>query len=215
MRPLDVVHRDPAPLGRSAAIRSAAELDLATRDLAKRLTGAERLRAGFALCAMAARLRGRAVTCFHAERILAALKADRVDYVAVGGVAVIAHGVVRATVVVDLIPSTEPANLERLAAAIRSLDGVPRGEPGTPVTAALLGRDANMRFDTAAGQLDVLSAEPHRRGYPELKARAVAVERDDGVRIVVVSRNDLIRLKAGTGRDRDLLDIGDLLALDE
>lgn len=33
--------------------------------------------------------------------------------------------------------------------------------------------------------------------------------------MTVVSRNDLIRLKAATGRDRDLLDIGDLLALDE
>ena len=37
----------------------------------------------------------------------------------------------------------------------------------------------------------------------------------DGLAVVVVSRNDLIRLKAGTGRDRDLLDIGDLLAFDE
>jgi hypothetical protein len=36
-----------------------------------------------------------------------------------------------------------------------------------------------------------------------------------GVEIRIVSRNDLIRLMAGTGRDRDLLDIGDLLVLDE
>lgn len=33
--------------------------------------------------------------------------------------------------------------------------------------------------------------------------------------VVVASRNDLIRLQAGTGRDRDLLDIGDLIGLDE
>jgi hypothetical protein len=74
---------------------------------------------------------------------------------------------------VDLIAGPEPANLGRLADAISSLGGVPHGEPQTEVTAELLARDANMRFDTDAGQL------------------------------------------AGSGRDRDLLDMGDLLALDE
>jgi hypothetical protein len=60
MRPFDVPHRDPAPLARAAAVRSRAELDPATREHAKRLTSAERLREGFALGAFAARLRARA-----------------------------------------------------------------------------------------------------------------------------------------------------------
>ena len=132
----------------------------------------------------------------------------------VGAIALSAHGVVRATTDVDVIPDPGPENLARLAAAITSLDGSPRGEPQTPVTADLLGRNANMRFDTASGQLDVLCAEQYRALFPELRSRAVEIDLDGG-RVVVVSRNDLIRLKAGTGRDRDLLDIGDLLALDE
>jgi hypothetical protein len=151
---------------------------------------------------------------FSAPRIFEALAAERVAYVAVGAVAVIAHGVVRATRDVDLIPAPDAENLARLADAIHALEGAPRGEPETPVSAELLARDANMRFDTAAGQLDVLCAEQYRRLFPELRARAVEVDLD-GVRITVVSRNDLIRLKASTGRDRDLLDIGDLLALEE
>jgi predicted nucleotidyltransferase len=151
---------------------------------------------------------------FRPERILAALAGNAVDYVAVGGIALIAHGVVRATVDVDIIPAHTPENLRRLAAAIRSLRGFPHGEHETPVTPELLARDANMRFETDAGQLDVLSAALYRRLYPELAARAISAEVDD-VRLHLVSRNDLIRLKAATGRDRDLLDIGDLLALDE
>ena len=91
---------------------------------------------------------------------------------------------------------------------------MPHGEADTAVTAELLGRDAHLRFDTAAGQLDVLCAETYRRMYPELRARAERVEVDD-VPVIVASRNDLIRLKAATIRDRDLLDIGDLLALEE
>jgi hypothetical protein len=154
------------------------------------------------------------VSGFAPERIFAALRDRRVDYVTVGGIAVIAHGVVRATVDVDIVPSPASENLARLARAIESLAGAPSGAPETPVTPELLARDANMRFDTPAGPLDVLCAEPYRRLYADLRARALVVDLD-GVEIVVVSRNDLIRLKAGTGRDRDVLDIGDLLALDE
>jgi hypothetical protein len=153
-------------------------------------------------------------TEFVPERIFAVLDEQHVRYVAVGAFALIAHGVVRATDDVDIIPAPDPANIAQLAAAIRALDAEPRGEPETPVTAELVGRDANMRFDTAAGALDVLGAQQYRRLFPDLFSRSVAAE-VNGVPIRVVSRNDLIRLKAGSGRDRDILDIGDLLALDE
>jgi hypothetical protein len=151
---------------------------------------------------------------FHPELIFEALTSHDVDYVAVGGIALIAHGVVRATLDVDLVPDPDPANLGRLAEAIRSLAGNPHGEPATEVTAELLARDSNMRFQTEAGQLDVLCAVTYRRLYPDLRSRSV-VARVEAAEVRVASRNDLIRLKAATGRDRDLLDIGDLLALDD
>jgi hypothetical protein len=151
---------------------------------------------------------------FEPARIFAALGEAAADYVAVGGMALIAHGVVRATLDVDIVPDPEPGNLSRLAEAIRSLGGSPHGEPETEVTAELLGRDANMRFGTDSGPLDVLLAEQYRRRYADLRSRSLSLELD-GIALRVASRNDLIRLKAGSGRDRDLLDIGDLLALDE
>ena len=151
---------------------------------------------------------------FAPERIFAVLGDELVRYVAVGAFALIAHGVVRATEDVDIIPDPDPENIARLATAVGALDGRPHGEPETTVTAELLGRDANMRFDTDSGQLDVLGAQQYRRLFPDLFSRSVTAE-VEGVPIRVVSRNDLIRLKAGSGRDRDILDIGDLLALDE
>lgn len=151
---------------------------------------------------------------FRPDRIFAALSSHEVEYVAVGGIALIAHGVVRATIDVDVIPDPADENLALLAAAIRSLHGGPYGEPGTAVTAELLARDANMRFDTESGQLDLLCAADYRRLYPDLRARSIVADLD-GVEIRVVSRNDLVRLKAASGRDRDLVDIGDLLAQDE
>jgi hypothetical protein len=151
---------------------------------------------------------------FVPERIFAVLDEEQVRYVAVGAFALIAHGVVRATDDVDIVPDPALPNLARLAGAIRALDGRPHGEPETPVTDELVAREANMRFNTTAGQLDVLCAPQYRRLFPDLFSRSVAAE-VNGVPIRVVSRNDLIRLKAGSGRDRDILDIGDLLALDE
>jgi len=151
---------------------------------------------------------------FRPEEMFAALAQGGVDYVTVGGFALIAHGVVRATLDVDIIPEGSSENLVRLAGAIMALGGVPHGEPGTKVSAELLARDANMRFDTRVGQLDVLCSAAYRRMYADLRARS-ATETVDGVPLIVVSRNDLVRLKAASGRDRDLLDIGDLLALEE
>lgn len=151
---------------------------------------------------------------FAPERIFAALAEAKVDYVAVGGIALIAHGVVRATLDVDVVPAPSDENRERLRRALVVLAAAPHGEPATPVTPELLARDANMRFETDAGQLDLLCATTYRAMYADLRRRAITVDLD-GVPVRVASRNDLIRLKAATGRDRDLLDIGDLLALDE
>lgn len=154
------------------------------------------------------------MTAFEPTRIFEALRVRNVDYVVIGAIAMAAHGVVRATTDVDIVPDTAPDNLERLAAAIADLGGAPHGEPETAVTVELLGRDANMRFDTEVGQLDVMCADRYRRVFRELRGRAERLE-VDGAELIVASRNDLIILKAGSGRDRDLLDIGDLLASDE
>lgn len=56
------------------------------------------------------------------------------------------------------------------------------------------------------------SPRPATPPLPELRAAALPVELAEAP-VVVASRNNLIRLKAGSGRDRELLDIGDLLAL--
>lgn len=150
---------------------------------------------------------------FRPREIFAELERQGVDYVAIGGFALIAHGVLKATVDVDIVPAPSPGNLERLAAALRALDAEPDGEPGTSIDARLLSRDANMRFQTSAGQVDVLHACQYRERYRGLRARALQ-SRAEGVLVTVAGRDDLIALKAATGRDRDLIDIGDLLAIE-
>ena len=52
---------------------------------------------------------------FDPEALLRRLGASAVEYVVIGGFAVIAHGVVRATDDLDIVPSPDRENLERLA----------------------------------------------------------------------------------------------------
>ena len=150
---------------------------------------------------------------FRPREIFARLEDRQVDYVTVGGFALIAHGVVRATLDVDVIAARDRANLERLVGALEDLEGVPAGEPEAQVDVALLERDANMRFDTAFGQLDLLLAHHWDDRYEQLRASAIRATAA-GIEITIVGRKDLIRLKTATGRDRDLMDVGDLLAID-
>jgi hypothetical protein len=150
---------------------------------------------------------------FRPREIFATLEHRHVDYVTVGGFALIAHGVVRATLDVDVIPARDPANLERLLQALADLAAVPAGEPHAQIDLALLERDANMRFQTTAGQLGVLLAHHWDQRYEGLRAAAVRASAA-GIEITIAGRADLIRMKAATGRDRDLLDVGDLLAID-
>lgn len=150
---------------------------------------------------------------FEPREIFAALIGHKVAFVTVGAFALVAHGVVRATGDVDVVPEPADGNRERLAQALAALDAEPDGEPGTPVDTALLARDANMRFQTRHGQLDLLCSRQYAELYPGLAANSVVAEAA-GLAIPVVGRDDLIALKAAAGRDKDLRDIGDLLAVD-
>jgi len=150
---------------------------------------------------------------FDPREIFAALIRNEVGFVTVGAFALVAHGVVRATGDVDVVPEPSEANRDRLVQALAELEAVPDGESGAPADAALLARDANVRFQTRHGQLDLLLSRQYAELYPRLVAGSV-VAQAAGLAVPVVGREDLIALKAAAGRDKDVVDIGDLLALE-
>ena len=61
------------------------------------------------------------MTFEDAKAVLAALVAENVDFVVIGSMTMAAHGLARATHALDLFVSPEPANVERLKRALRSL----------------------------------------------------------------------------------------------
>lgn len=146
-----------------------------------------------------------------AERILRALAEHKVDYVLIGGLAVQTHGHVRTTNDADLIPAPEPANLKRLAAALRSL-GAKVANPGaerTEISAKMLPRATIWQFTSRDGGIDVMHEVPGGRSFAELSERALHVRLGD-IDVPVVGLDDLIQMKLARGRPLDLADVASL-----
>jgi hypothetical protein len=146
-----------------------------------------------------------------AERILRALAEHKVDYVLIGGLAVQTHGHVRTTNDADLIPAPEPANLKRLAAALRSLGAevVNPGAERTEITAKMLPRATIWQFTSRDGGIDVMHEVPGGRSFAELSAGALHVRLGD-IDVPVVGLDDLIQMKLARGRPLDLADVASL-----
>jgi len=58
----------------------------------------------------------------QADEIAAALLRGGIDFIIIGGLAVGAHGFVRATKDIDIVPSPAADNLRRLAKVLRELE---------------------------------------------------------------------------------------------
>lgn len=136
-----------------------------------------------------------------------------VDFVVIGGFSLAAHGYVRATKDVDIVPDPEAGNLHRLATALRDLEAeveladMGSDELGIELDEHALRDGGNWVLRTRYGRLDVMQDVPGLRGYGALRAAAIDV---DGVRYA--GYDDLISMKAASGREEDLRDIGALEA---
>ena len=150
-------------------------------------------------------------TPFDPTVMLAALHDAEVRFVLIGGMAAVLHGDVGVTVDIDIAPAYDPANLKRLAAALRSLDArirtdaVPEGLP-FDCSAGFLrnaGPDALLSLTTRAGALDVAFIPAGTNGYNDLKRGAMAMEPAEGFSILVASLADVIRSKSAADREKD------------
>lgn len=150
-------------------------------------------------------------TPLDAERILRVLAEQGVEYVLIGGLAVQTHGHVRTTNDADLIPAPDPANLERLAQALRDLDArvLNAGMEDAEIDAKMLPRATIWQFASRDGGIDVMHEVPGGRSYTELSAGALRVKLGE-IEVPVVGFDDLIQMKLARGRPVDLADVAAL-----
>lgn len=151
---------------------------------------------------------GRTLEADH-EGHLRALAAGGVDFVVIGGIAVMAHGFVRATADTDITANPEMANLDRLAAVLGDLEAVlPGADPiaGDPASARSLSFGGNPRFETRLGRLHIVQSPAGAPSYGELADRAETVQLDD-LQLRICGYSDLVAMKEATARDQDHLDL--------
>jgi hypothetical protein len=155
----------------------------------------------------------RGVSKLDPAKLLSALKDHRVEFVIIGAFSLAAHGVVRATKDGDIVPEPSPANLKRLARALRSIGAEPdigeldQKEPGVEPDEEGLTLGGNWALRTKHGRLDVMQDVPGLRSWQKLRAGAVEL---DGA--LYAGYDELISMKSASARDEDLTDIAKLKA---
>ena len=151
------------------------------------------------------------------DELLRRLSEADTDFIVIGGLALGARGVVRATKDVDVVVAPDPENLKRVAEVAVAAGGhVQRGEAllGTPFSiAAELASGVQVAIETDLGRLDVVQGLEGVPSYEELRSRASEAE-VLGVSVAVCSVKDLRAMKRAAGRTRDLADLEDLDAAD-
>lgn len=144
--------------------------------------------------------------------LLRRLTEREVDFVVVGGVAVILQASPRLTKDLDICYATEQVNLDRLGAVLIELGArlrsVEEDLPFVPDGRALRHTQI-LTLTTVDGGLDLLVEPDGSPGYPGLRRRADQID-IDGIVVRVASIEDLIAMKRAAGRPQDLVDLESL-----
>jgi len=149
---------------------------------------------------------------FRPTELIGALVRAEIDFVVIGGVAVVVQASPRFTRDLDISYATDTANLERLGALLVALGarlrGVEEDVPFSPDARTL--RHAQMlTLTTREGDLDLLVDPPGSPGYPALRRHADIVDLD-GHSVRIASLEDLIEMKRAAGRPQDETDLESL-----
>ena len=136
--------------------------------------------------------------------LLAAFAAANVEFAVVGGVAVNAHGYVRATNDLDIFIRPTEENARAAFNALLSL-GVPLD--GLQPT-DLLDDEENLRFGPAEDHVDILPSIGEMK-FDQVWRNRIVTE-VAGIAVPFISKPDLIENKLQVGRLRDLADAEEL-----
>lgn len=146
---------------------------------------------------------------FDPVAALRILAAHRVDFVLIGGVAARLWGSPTVTRDVDICHAREPANLERLAAALKEMRATLRGvneEVPFRLDARTLAAGDHFTFKSDVGDIDCLGTPTGTGGYGDLRASAERLD-VDGLKVWVTSLADLIEMKRAAGRPKDRIEV--------
>lgn len=148
------------------------------------------------------------------DAILRALLDHEVDFVVIGSLAVAAHGYVRATKDVDVVPRPDRTNRRRLYAALRTLAARPvelgdlrSDELPVPFGADGLDSGGNWALATRHGRIDIMQWVAGIHDYDTLRAAALTLELPGIGAVLFAGYDDLVSMKRAAGRPDDRRDL--------
>jgi hypothetical protein len=141
--------------------------------------------------------------------LVSALNAGGVQFVVIGGVAVGAHGHIRATEDLDIVPDPDRENLDRLGNVLVGLDARLTSDPERGIDPEIrrsLYQGRNLTVATRLGDLDIVQRLPGIPAWEELAGDAEATSLGE-LPLRVCSRAHLIAMKRARASLQDQADI--------
>lgn len=134
------------------------------------------------------------------QTVFESFQSHEVEYLVIGGIAAVLHGVPRATFDLDILIRPTEGNVRRLLEALRSAG---LGTAGLTDVAGVLENEITVFNDRV--RIDVQTATPGITFDEAWSRRETMSYRDQP--FFVVCKSDLIASKRAAGRDRDLEDV--------
>ena len=152
---------------------------------------------------------------YRPDDVVRLLGRHGVRYVLIGGLAAVTQGASLVTQDVDVCHACDADNFARLADALREVHATLRGADASlpfHLDVRALAKGDSFTFTTDLGAIDLLATPAGTEGFEDLARTADAFELF-GLRVLVASIDDLIRMKRAAGRTKDLLAVEELGAL--
>ena len=149
--------------------------------------------------------------------LLARLSQHKVDFVVIGGVCGVFHGVPLVTLDLDICCRFTSENLFRLQTAVHDLNPYHRMTPNRlpfQLTQELATRLQNLYLQTDLGMLDCLSQVTGLGDYDQVLNRSICQRTTFG-ELRILELDALIEAKLAMGRERDLAAVRLLEAIKE
>lgn len=151
---------------------------------------------------------------YHPAALVQALVEGGVDFVIVGGVAVVLQAMPRFTKDLDICYSTAKDNLDALGSVLVELKarlrGISEAVPFVP-DGRTLRQTQIMCLTTPVGDIDLLVDPDGAPSYNTLRRRADVIDLG-GQSVRIASVEDMLSMKRAAGRPQDLVDIESLEA---
>jgi hypothetical protein len=154
------------------------------------------------------------VTTQSFRRILELLEQHHVEYVVVGGVAAVLQGAPVTTFDIDALIKVDETNVERLESVLSALNARYREHRNLRPTKRDLAAGGHLLLMTDAGPFDVLGCIGDGKRYEDVVDRVQRLP-VEGMSIRVLSIEALVEEKRALGREKDLVTLRILEALQE